>query len=145
DSAQYLFDTVGGDPAVISYLRSIGLGGWAHNPNGWGWATFSPNEMVRLLYKLSSGQVLNSHDRGYALSLLRHVEADQRFGVGDTAPSGASFAMKDGWVIAPDGLWAASSSGIMTIGHETYIISVYTAEQSDLDTNYAILNHVCGA
>jgi hypothetical protein len=145
DSAQTLFDTDGGDPAIISYLQSIGLGGYTSNPNGWGWATFSPGMMVRLLWKLYDGHILNGHDRSYVLNLMSNVEADQRFGVGDTAPSGASVAMKDGWLTAPDGLWAANSSGIVTSSHETYIISVYTAEQSDLNTNRSILQHVCAA
>jgi hypothetical protein len=145
DSAQTLYDTVGGDPAINQYLDNIGVGSYIPNSNGWGWGALSPHQMVMLLDKLHSGQILKGQDRAYALSLMEQVESDQRFGVGDTAPASATVAMKDGWVVAPDGLWAASSSGIVTVGSETYVISVYTAEQSDLDTNHAILDHVCGA
>ncbi len=87
DSAQTLYDDVGGDPAIDGYLDSIGVGSYSPNPNGWGWGTFSPHQMVSLLYLLSSGQILNSQDRAYALSLMKNVEADQQDGAGQTAPS----------------------------------------------------------
>lgn len=143
-AAQSLYETLGYDPTIASYLQSLGISGYAADPNGWGWATFPPRAMVRLLTLLHDGRILNSGDRAFALSLLANVEADQRFGGGDTAPSGASVAMKDGWVVGPDGLWDANSSGIVSVGGETYIISVYTRGQASLDSNYAILQHVCG-
>ncbi|HEX6122705.1 MAG TPA: serine hydrolase, partial [Ktedonobacterales bacterium] len=147
DSAQVLFDTLGGDDAIIAYLRSIGISTSIYHPNpeGWGWATFSPNMMVRLLTLLYQNKILTPSDRGTALQLLKHVESDQRFGVGDTAPAGATVYMKDGWVIGPEGTWDANSHGIVTIGHETYIISVYTTGQTNLDTSYDILRHICRA
>jgi hypothetical protein len=145
DSAEVLFEAVGRDAGVNRYLTSIGVGPYTPNVHGWGWGSISPQQMVSLLYRLSSGQILTRRAQAYALSLMEHVEADQREGVGTTAPPGALVAMKDGWVVAPDGRWAASSSGVVTVGSETYMISVYTAEQTELDTNYAILTHICGS
>jgi beta-lactamase class A len=147
DSAQVLFDTLGGDDAIIAYLQGIGISTSIYHPNpeGWGWATFSPNMMVRLLTLLYQKQILTSSDRGTALNLMKNIQSDQRFGVGDTAPKGATVYMKDGWVIGPEGTWDANSHGIVTIGHETYIISVYTTGQTNLDVSYDILRHVCSA
>ncbi|MBF6590563.1 MAG: serine hydrolase [Ktedonobacterales bacterium] len=145
DSAQTLFDTLGGDAPIINFLARYGLSGYSANPNGWGWATLPPSTMVRLLYLLYDGVILNSHDRSLAIYLMKNVESDQRFGLGDTAPPGAVVAMKDGWVPGPDGFWNANSSGIITVGGETYIISVYTTGQDDLNTSYGILQYICGS
>ncbi len=92
---------------------------------------------------LQEGKVLTANDRAYALNLMNHIEADQQMGVGVTLPPGATVAMKDGWVPAPDGLWAINTSGIVTAGNEMYIIVVYTAHQSDYDAAWGITEHVC--
>ena len=51
--------------------------------------------------------------------------------------------MKDGWLPGPDGQWAMNSSGIVMLGQETYIISVYTHEQNSLQDGQTIARHVC--
>jgi hypothetical protein len=51
--------------------------------------------------------------------------------------------MKDGWVLAPDELWVMNTSGIITRGHETYIISVYTQENTSLEEGWQIADIVC--
>jgi len=53
--------------------------------------------------------------------------------------------MKDGWLPGPDGLWAMNSSGIVMVGKETYIISVYTQEQNSLEDGQSIARHICSA
>jgi hypothetical protein len=37
-----------------------------------------------------------------------------------------------------------NSSGIVTVGQQTYIIAVYTQDQSSLDDEQAIVQHLCG-
>jgi hypothetical protein len=37
-----------------------------------------------------------------------------------------------------------NSSGIVTLGRESYIIAVYTQDQDSLDNGQAIVHHVCG-
>ena len=81
--------------------------------------------------------------RAQALNLMENIESDQQAGIGDTAPVGSTVAMKDGWVPGPDDLWAMNTSGIVTVGKETYILSVYTQEQASLDDGQAIARHVC--
>ncbi len=144
DSAQALFDVIGGAPAMSNFMQSVGVPGLRPDPDAWGWSTVSPMAMVRLLTMLHDGKVLNAQDRATALNLMENIESDQQTGVGDTAPQGATVAMKDGWVQGPDGLWAMNSSGIVTVGHETYIIAVYTQEQNTLDSGWAITRQVCG-
>ncbi len=51
--------------------------------------------------------------------------------------------MKDGWLPGPDDLWAMNSSGIVTLGGETYIIAVDTQEQNSLEDGQTIVQRVC--
>jgi hypothetical protein len=89
--------------------------------------------------------VLTAEHRALALNLMESVESDQQIGVGTTAPAGATVAMKDGWVGGPDGLWVMNSSGIVSVGSEKYIISVFTDDDDALDQGWSITEHVCGA
>ncbi|MEO7002926.1 MAG: serine hydrolase, partial [Ktedonobacterales bacterium] len=144
DSAQVIYDTLGYDIGLNAYLRSIGINDYQPNSNGWGWGRWSPLDMAHILTLLQEGKALNASDRAYALSLMRNIEPDQRMGIGETAPAGATYEMKDGWVPSPDGLWAINTSGIVTLGSETYIITVYTGEQTSYDGGWYITRQVCG-
>ncbi|HEY4383983.1 MAG TPA: serine hydrolase [Ktedonobacteraceae bacterium] len=143
DSASILYDKIGGASGLTSFLRKHGIRGLAANPGAWGYSRISPQTMVDLLTRLATGRILTRHHRALALNLMRHVQASQRFGVGDTAPRGASVALKNGWVIAPDRLWAINSSGIITVHRETYVIAVYTKAQSSLKAGQRIIRSVC--
>jgi hypothetical protein len=99
--------------------------------------------MVKLLTRLYEGSILTAADRHLALDLMEHVEADQRWGVGDTAPKGAIVAMKDGWVPGPDGLWAVNSSGIVVTSREAYVIAVYTRANSSLGAGQSTVRRIC--
>ena len=99
--------------------------------------------MVQLLTLLYRGNILTAHNRSLALYLMQHVEVDQRVGVGDTAPRGATVSLKDGWVIGPDGYWVMNSSGIVSLGNETYIIASYTRDDSSLVAGQNIVRHIC--
>jgi beta-lactamase class A len=145
NAAQVIYDTVGYDAGQRSHMRAWGITDYVGNPNGWGWAKWSPNDMGRLLSLLQTGKVLNDSDRALAFYLMSHIENDQQFGVGDSAPAGAQFWMKNGWVTGPDGAWNVNSSGIVKVGSETYIVSVYNGELGSYDQGLDIVNHVCGA
>jgi hypothetical protein len=127
DSASALYyGEIGGAVGIANYLQSIGVAGLIPDPNAWGYSLITPQSMANLLTLLYDGQILTARDRSLAFFLMEHIEPDQQVGVGDTAPPGAVVAMKDGWLPGPDGLWAMNSSGIVMVGKETYIISVYT-------------------
>jgi beta-lactamase class A len=144
-AAQALFDEEGGAPAMAAFLRRAGVVGIQPNPNGWGYSTTTPRAMAHLLTLLYRRQVLSAHDRALALSLMKRIESDQRIGVGTTAPAGATVALKDGWVPGPDGLWVFNSSGIVFASHDTYIIAVYTHDDSSLGTGWAIAERIAGS
>lgn len=145
DSAGQLYLEIGNSPALADYMQKIGISGLVPNYGAFGWSLISPLAMVNILTALYQGRILTRQDRALALNLMENIEADQQIGVGDTAPPGATVAMKDGWVVEPDGLWAMNSSGIVMDGHETYIIAVYTQDQETLQDGQAITEHICGA
>jgi hypothetical protein len=145
DSAGILYnDEVGGAAGVAGFLQRIGVKGLDPYPSAFGWSLVSPMAMVHLLTLLHDGEILTARDRGLALNLMEHIEPDQQVGVGDTAPAGAVVAMKDGWVIAPDGQWAMNSSGIVSVGQQTYLIAVYTQDLGSLAHEQAVVRYVCG-
>jgi beta-lactamase class A len=144
DAASTLCNAVGWTAGVATYMQKIGINGFTPNYDSWGYSTITPQAMVDLLTLLQNGKILNSNHRTLALNLMKNVEPDQRVGVGDTAPPNAIVALKDGWVTGYDGLWAVNSSGIVTAGRETYIISVYTQGQQTLEDGESITRKVCG-
>src|SRR5450755_167022 len=143
DSASQLYSEIGGAAGMASFMQAVGVSGLSPEDGSWGYSVITPQAMVDLLALLDRGKVLTSTDRATALQLMENIEPDQQVGVGDTAPAGSTVAMKDGWVPGPDGLWAMNTSGIVTAGNETYIISVYTQEQSSLADGQAIVRNVC--
>jgi beta-lactamase class A len=145
NAAQVAYDTLGDDYGQRAHMAGWGITDYVSNPNGWGWGAWSPADMAQLLALLQAGKVLNPSDRAFALSLMNNVENDQRFGVGDSAPPGAQFWMKDGWVQGPDGAWAVNSSGIVQVGSEVYVVTVYNDELDSYGQGVDIVNHVCGA
>ncbi len=145
DAATTLYAAVGTIAGMDAFMKSVGISGLRPQTAyvGWGWSTITPRAMAALLVLLQQGQVLTPAHRALALDLMEHVLPEQRFGVGDTAPDGATVALKTGFVTAPDGLLAVNSSGIVTVGSETYVVSVYTAGNASLEEGLEIVNHVC--
>lgn len=143
DSASALFAEINGATGISNFMQQIGISGLTPNDNAWGYSKITPQTMVNLLTRLQNGTILTTADRATALSLMQQVESDQRWGAGDTAPAGSTVAMKNGWVPGPDNLWTVNSSGIVTAGGDTYIVSVYSQEQASFADGRAIVQQVC--
>jgi hypothetical protein len=144
NAASALYDEIGRAAGMTRFLRGIGIADMHPDNVSWGYSLITPLAMVHLLTMLHDGKLLNDAHRKQAFYWMENIELDQRNGACLTAPAGATCAMKDGWLPGPDGFWAANSSGIITVGQETYIMSVYTNGQNALGDNWNILNHVYG-
>jgi hypothetical protein len=146
-SATALWDKIGGAAGLSAFMDKIGVEGLSPYKGGWSWSTMSPQAMVQLLARLHQGAILNAEHRALALDLMEHVQNSQRTGVGDTAPSGAIVAMKIGrwWYDAKRGGTVMSSSGIVTLGTQTYIISVFTDRNPSMPQAEATVRHICAA
>jgi beta-lactamase class A len=145
-SASALYTEIGDQAGIDAFMTQVGVSGLTPQTPyvGWGFSTITPAAMVSLLELLHEGKVLNAKDRALALKLMEHIEADQRVGVGDSSPAGATIALKDGWVLGPDDLYVMNSSGIVTVGAETYILAVYTMDDKSWNPEgFAIVRHIC--
>jgi hypothetical protein len=146
-SAESLYKAIGYQAGMNAFTKKFGISGLTPGkPGWWGHSTMSPATMVALLTKLNEGTIVNYGHRALALNLMQHVQADQRAGVGDASPKEATVAMKVGYVAMMDGsgLYVYNSSGIVTLGAETYIISVYTDHDRSFGVGERIVNRVCG-
>jgi beta-lactamase class A len=142
DSASDLYSQITA-PGMNAFLKKIGVSGMQANDDAWGYSTTTPLAMVHLLIRLYKGTILNPQDRDLAFNLMENIEADQRQGLGDTAPPWSTVAMKDGWVPDSNGTWAVNTSGIVMSGGEIYILSVYAQNQPSQEIGQNALQHVC--
>lgn len=147
DSATNLYKQIGWQRGINNFMKSVGISGLSPAPTtiGWGYSTITPAAMVALLAKLNNGSILNATDRNQALYWMRHIESDQRVGVGDSSPEGAIVEMKDGYVAIDDesGPYVMNSSGIVIGKSEVYIIAVYTIRDRNTSAGFDIARHVC--
>lgn len=148
DSAAELYGEIGWERGILNFLKGLKISGFAppSSPStiAYGYSTITPSAMAALLARLDAGTVLNATDRAFVLKLMRHIEDDQRIGVGDSSPSGATVSMKDGWFYAGGntGPYVVNSSGIVSKGGETYVIAVFTVKDSNFNAGCAIVRHV---
>jgi hypothetical protein len=143
DVGEALYDAIGRALGLREYLNQIGITGLTPENDDELYTLTHPLAMVQMLTLLEEGKVLNAPDRAFVLSLLKHPAPNQQAGVGDTSPQGASVAMKDGWVMGTDDRWAMNSSGIVTVGGETYVIAVFSAHLNALSDGQEIARQVC--
>ncbi len=100
----------------------------------WGLTSTTVDDQLRLLADLaSSNSPLWPESRSYELGLMRHVAADQAWGVTAAATRGTSSAVKDGWL--PDGsetTWVINSIGVISRdGHEILVAILSTDQPSE--------------
>ena len=101
----------------------------------WGLTTTTVTDQLRLLADLTSARSpLNAASRSYELSLMRHVEDGQNWGVTAAADRGSDPAVKNGWLPdAPAGLWVINSIGVVTHDGHRLLIAVLSSGQPTED------------
>jgi hypothetical protein len=143
DAAQRLFARVGFGDGQKAYLHKIGIDDYAPCDGGWGCAELSPASMTKLVTLLYQGKILTKDHQQLALNLMNHVDPGMQWGVGDTAPKGSTFYMKDGWLNVTSWTdWALNTTGVVVVGNETYAITVLS--QHNTSEDWSKLNKVCG-
>jgi hypothetical protein len=96
---------------------------------GWGLSTTVPQDQLTLLKQLvvpGPQPLLSSAARSYALSLMEHVTATQRWGISGGVPAGVRVALKNGWLPLNPGAtnWQVNSVGWVSGGGRDYLIAV---------------------
>jgi beta-lactamase class A len=145
NSAESLYEEIGAQKGINAFMKGVGITGLVPNkPGWWGHSTITPATMVALLTRLHEGTVLNDKHRAMAIGYMEDVDAAGKVGIGDSSPKGATVAMKDGWTTALDGTGTSvvNTSGIVTLGGETYILSVYTDHDRGYAAGWRIIRHV---
>ena len=138
-----LYDDAGDYDGVTSYMNAIGINDIAINTDGIGSTLLSPLSSVRLLDDLRTCRILTQNDCHYILNLMANVVSYQQFGIGDTAPPGASWSMKVGYGPGLGGN-LADSMGIVTYKGHSYIIAIYTRGNATVPDGIALIDHLCG-
>jgi hypothetical protein len=136
-ATEEMYDAIGGRDGLVAALRRFGMKHTVAGPlpNYWGLTVTSAPDYLAVLGNLVSAKPLDAYSRGYALNLMRHVESDQRWGVGVVADPGTTFANKNGWLavdqdnpggLGDDGLWLVNSVGVLTVHHQQVLMAVFT-------------------
>jgi hypothetical protein len=144
DSATDLYDADGGSAGVHAYNDDVGLTGTTPNDD-WGLTRTSAVDQVSLVRELfRHTPVLTSSGREFQRSLMRHVESDQRWGIGAGVPSTAVFGNKNGWlpVTADHNLWAVNSVGWVKGDGKSYFIAVITQHDATEGYGIATIQHI---
>jgi hypothetical protein len=135
-AANSTFWDIGGRDTVVDYEKRLGLSTAKTVPGSgdyWGLTVTNARQQLVLLKNLvNAHSPLSKANRAFALSLLRHVENDQRWGVPVVADSGSSAAVKDGWlaVIGDNGRWTVNSIGLVRVHKRLLAIAVMTQHGS---------------
>jgi hypothetical protein len=142
DAAQTLYMRLGWGPGQQAYLHKIGIDDYTQC-GGWGCAQLSPASMTKLVTMLYQGKILTKDHQQFALKLMNSVDPGMQWGVGDTAPKGSTFYMKDGWLNVTSWTdWALNTTGVVVAGNEAYTITVFS--QHNTSEDWSKLDKVCG-
>ncbi len=142
EAGEELYGAIGWGPGLAEYMDQLGISGLKPDSCEPLYSLTQPLAMVQLLTLLYEGKILTPQDRSLVFSLLEQATPTQQTSAGFSRPQGAALALKEGWVMGTDSRWAINSSGIVTTGGETYIISVYSAHLNSLEDGQAITRQV---
>jgi hypothetical protein len=136
DAATGLWDTIEGGAGLTAGNAALGLHGtWSDMTGAWGLTTTTVADQLRLLTDLTSPHSpLNWASRSWEVSLMRHVEPGQDWGVTAAASPGTAPAVKNGWLpTGPDGRWTINSIGVVTRRGHRLLIAVLSDGQPTED------------
>jgi hypothetical protein len=144
DSATDLWNEDGGASGVASYNSDLGLTQTTPNVD-WGLTTTSAADQVTLVRALlQPSSLLTNAARAFQRSLMRHVEADQQWGISGGVPKSAVFGNKNGWLPVSEDhdLWAVNSVGWVHGDGKRYVIAVITQHDATEDYGIDTISHV---
>jgi beta-lactamase class A len=129
-AANRLWQDEGEASGMAAASRRLGLSATVPGPGiDWGLGTTTVGDQITLLRDLTAaGSPLTAAARRYVLSLMRGVDASQRWGVPAAATPGTSYAVKDGWLPHGRG-WVINSVGVLRHGRQRLLLAVLSDGQ----------------
>jgi hypothetical protein len=138
-----LYDDAGGYWGVTDYLASIGITDLNINTSGIGSTLLSPLSAVTLMEDIRAARILTPADCRFALSLMAQVVSYQQVGVADSAPPGATWAMKIGYGPGMDTLWLMDSMGTVTYKGHSYDLAIFSRDSQDFASGAGLVDRLC--
>jgi hypothetical protein len=146
-----MFLDAGGSDALAATARRLGMRHTRIGVSDPTFTTVSGRDGLAMLSCLVQPGLLDRRSRTFVLSLMRSVESDQRWGAGVLADPGTTFENKNGWLSVDDtngvgedddGLWVASSVGIVRYHGQPLLVSIFTKHNPDLDTGIRLVERL---
>jgi hypothetical protein len=131
-AASRLWNLAGGAVGLAAADARLGL---RHTTVGqgeyWGQTTTTVGDQLTMLSDLTAARSpLSSTERAFELSLMRNVEAAQRWGVFAAASPGRVHAIKNGGLReGRPGLWVINSIGVLEHGGQRLLMAVLSNRQ----------------
>jgi hypothetical protein len=144
DAATDLWNQDGGAPGVEAYNDDLALKQTTPNAD-WGLTTTSAADQVTLLRELlRHSTLLTNSARHFQRYLMRHVEADQQWGISAGVPKSATFGIKNGWLPVPKDhdRWAVNSIGWVRGQSKRYEIAVITQHNDTEGYGIQTIEHI---
>jgi beta-lactamase class A len=154
DAATTLLREVGGPAALAKFDHSAGL--TQTTPStlqfipgttlpGWGLTKTTALDQVRLVARFAyPSSILSTASRQYGLSLMEHVEADQRWGVTGGVPPDTLVALKNGWLPLGSSGWQIDSIGWIAGHGRDYVLAVLAAGNPSYDYGISTIETISG-
>ena len=153
DAQQYLWESIGGAPAITDFFSAAGM--TATTPSGdddWGLTQVTAGDQLRLIRHLVEGTLLSRADSDFLLDLMHRVDPEQVWGVNSGAPAGAEVMLKNGWLDDPlpcdeaaefcDVTWTNNSVGYISSPTASYSMAVLSSGNPSHEDGLALVSAV---
>ncbi|MER5770009.1 serine hydrolase [Streptomyces sp. NPDC001985] len=132
---------------VERFLRAAGMKSTVPGAGDyWGLTRITARDQGRLLALLTGdGGPLSGRSRAYALTLMREVTPDQRWGTPAGAPAHTTAHLKNGWLPRATRGWRVHSIGAFTGPGRDYTITVLTQDNADMSQGVRTIEAVSRA
>jgi hypothetical protein len=141
----------GGKGALEATAQRLGMKHTVIGATDPTFTTTSGADGLKLLACLVGAGPLTRRSQAFTLSLMRSVQADQRWGAGSLADHGTTFAIKNGWLQVDDdngpgeddgSRWLVNTLGIVRMHGRALLVSIFTEHNPDRDTGIRLVEHL---
>jgi Beta-lactamase class A len=135
-SADALYAFAGGHAAIAELARDLGMAATAaaEPVTHWGLTLTTPNDLVRLMERLTRGSpATHPDDDAAVLDLMTQVIDGQRWGAGTVRSDTVDVHVKNGWMAVGEP-WVINSVGDVRGAGRDYALALMQTRQPDQDS-----------